>query len=65
MKYWFTVRGSIPEESAQKLWSRIKQYKANVTVLFDKMYVYGTASSETIKLIENEISHTGFVFEGR
>ena len=65
MKYWFTVKGSVSEESAQKLWGRIKQYKANVTVLFDKMYVYGTASAETIKLIENEISHTGFAFEGR
>lgn len=64
MKYWFTIKGSVPEETAQKLWNKIKQYKSNVTVLFDKAYVYGVANSETIKLIEKELNNTGLVFEG-
>lgn len=55
MRYWFTIRGFVPEESAQKLWSRIKQYKANITVLSDKVYVYGSANPDIIKLIENEL----------
>lgn len=51
MKYWFIIKGSLPEEVARHLWDEIACYNANLTVLFDRAYVYGDA--DTPKMAEN------------
>ena len=63
MKYWFTIKEALPEETAQNIWKNIVSYKTNMTVLFDKAYVYGDADKATISLIDRYLSKTGFAIE--
>lgn len=64
MKYWFIIKGSLPEEVARKLWDRICCYKANLTVLFDRTYVYGDADTPwEVEQIVNAVVDTGYPVE--
>lgn len=48
MKYWITIQGSLPEEVAKELWNKISWTNANLTVLFDRAYIYGTNGSDDL-----------------
>lgn len=59
MKYWFSIESSMSEKDARAVWSRIAPYKANMTVLFDAVKVYGNADESKIESIGRELAATG------
>lgn len=64
MKYWFIIRGSLPEEVARALWDKLVPYRANLTVLFDKTYVYGDADEPyMVEAIAKELAKLDYVVE--
>lgn len=64
MKYWFIIYGSLPEEVGRKLWDRVSPYKANLTILFDKSYVYGDADEPyMVEAISREVLKLGYKVE--
>lgn len=64
MKYWFIIYGSLPEEVGRKLWDIVSPYKASLTILFDKTYVYGDADEPYIvEAIFREILKLGYKVE--
>lgn len=64
MKYWFIIYGSLPEGVARALWNKLVPYRANLTVFFDKAYVYGDADDPyTVEAIAKELSKLDYVVE--
>jgi len=63
MKYWFTIKEALPEDVALKIWNRISNYRVNMTVLFDRAYIYGDATEATAVFIENALLDTGYSIE--
>lgn len=64
MRYWFTIKDTIPEEVARKLWDNISMYNANLTVLPDRVYIYGdTEEPSVLEKIARAIASTGYPAE--
>lgn len=64
MKYWFTILAEVPEEEARKLWDRISQYRANLTLLPNRLDVYGDADEPyMVEAIARELVKTGYPVE--
>ena len=63
MKYWFTIHGSLPEDVSRTLWDKIAPYNANLTVLWDKTYIYGDTEPEVVYKILVEAVGTGYRVE--
>ena len=64
MKYWFIIKGALPEEVARVLWDKIVTYRANLTVLFDRAYVYGDSDEPyMVEQIAKAVKETGYPVE--
>ena len=63
VKYWFIIKGSVPEEVGRKLWDKLAPLGANLTLLFDKAYVYGDAEQYIIQRIAVILVDTGYPVE--
>ena len=64
MKYWFIIKQPLSEEVAQGLWDKIVPYHANLTVLFDRAYIYGDADEPyTVECIANILVESGLPVE--
>lgn len=64
MRYWFTIKGPVPEEVARVLWDNISRYNANLTLLPDRLYVYGdTDKPSVLEKIAKAIVATGYPVE--
>lgn len=64
MRYWFTIKDSVPEEVARVLWDNISRYNANLTLLPDRLYVYGeTDEPSALEKIAKAIVATGYPAE--
>lgn len=64
MKYWFTILEAVPEEVARKLWDRISRYNANLTLLPNRLDVYGdTDEPRTLEAIAKAVVDTGYPVE--
>lgn len=63
MKYWFTIHGSLPEDVSRKLWDKIAPFNANLTVLWDKTYIYGDTDQDTVYQILVEAVGMGYRVE--
>lgn len=58
MKYWYIIHGQLTEEEGRQLWDKLSVYRASLTILFDKTYVYGEdddqyAASQVAKVLAN------------
>lgn len=64
MRYWFTIKDSVPEEVARSLWANISRYNANLTLLPDRLDVYGdTNEPSVLEKIAKAIVSTGYPVE--
>lgn len=64
MKYWFTILEAVPEEVARELWDRISRYNANLTLLPNRLDVYGdTNEPRTLEAIAQALVVTGYPVE--
>ena len=63
MKYWFKIKRSLPESEARKLWDKLAPFGANLTVLFDRVYIYGDAEEYIIQRISVVLVNTGYPVE--
>lgn len=64
MKYWFTIREEVSEEDARALWDKISKYNANLTLLPDRLDVYGDATSPVVlQNISEALVGTGYPVE--
>lgn len=64
MKYWFTILEAVPEEVARELWDRISRYNANLTLLPNRLDVYGdTNEPRTLEAIAKAVVDTGYPVE--
>lgn len=63
MRYWLTINDSVPEEQARAIWDDIKRFEPNMTVLYDKIYVYGDARPENVSKIAETIENAGLKVE--
>lgn len=63
MKYWFIIKQPLSEEVARSLWDRIAPYRANLTVLFDRAYVYGDADDLIVQMVAVELVNSGLNVE--
>lgn len=66
MKYWFTILEAVPEEVARELWDKISRYNANLTLLPNRLDVYGdTNEPRTLEAIAKVVVDTGYPVERR
>jgi hypothetical protein len=64
MRYWFTIKDAVPEDVARVLWDNISRYNANLTLLPDRLYVYGeTDEPSVLEKIAKAIVATGYPAE--
>lgn len=48
MRYWFTIRATLTDEQGRALWDEVSRYNANVTLLPDRVYIYGNSDDPEI-----------------
>jgi hypothetical protein len=65
MKYWFTIRATLTEEQGRALWDEVSRYNANVTLLPDRVDIYGDSDDPKVhKGIAEILKKTGYPVEG-
>ena len=63
MKYWFIIKEPLSEEVARDLWDKIAPYRANLTVLYDRAYIYGEADDMDVQMVAVTLANTGLQVE--
>lgn len=58
MKFCITICEGLTENEGRELWSKIEQYKVNLTLLDDVAYLYGNSPDDIIQKISDEAVKT-------
>lgn len=59
MRYWFTIKSALSEKEARKVWDLVAPFNANLTVLFDRVLIYGDGDDSVVSAIASRLVGTG------
>lgn len=65
MRYWFVMFGTMSREVELDLWRQIEPYNSNMTVLFDRTFVYGSGDDSVVRIVGDLLAGTGLPVERR
>lgn len=65
MRYWFVMFGTMSREVELDLWRQIEPYNSNMTVLFDRILVYGSGDDSVVRIVGDLLAGTGLPVERR